>query len=74
MARLEDIPEPTRTAVANIPCPAFETTPFVSGPELSERRVAIVSSAALIHRGDKTFDFGSGEYRAVPAPGTTAKS
>jgi D-proline reductase (dithiol) PrdB len=66
MARLEDIPEPTRTAVANIPCPAFETTPFVMGPELSKRRVAIVSSAALIRRGDRTFDFGSGEYRAVP--------
>jgi D-proline reductase (dithiol) PrdB len=65
MARLEDIPEPTRTAVANLPCPAFETTPFVTGPKLSERRVAIVTSAALIHRGDKPFPFGSGEYRAV---------
>ena len=67
MARLEDIPEPTRTAVANLPCPSFETTPFVGGPKLSRRRVAIVSSAALIHRGDKPFPFGSGEYRAVPA-------
>jgi D-proline reductase (dithiol) PrdB len=67
MARLEDIPEPTRTAVANLPCPAFDTTPFVSGPPLSERRVAIVSSAALIRRGDKPFAFGSGEYRAVPS-------
>jgi len=66
MARLEDIPEPTRTAVASIPCPAFESTPFVAGPALSERRVAIVSSAALIRRGDKPFPFGSGEYRAVP--------
>jgi len=66
MARLEDIPEPTRTSVASLTCPDFETTPFVIGPKLSERRVAIVSSAALIHRGDKTFDFGSGEYRAVP--------
>ncbi len=65
MARLDDIPEPTRTAVANIPCPAFESTPFVAGPALSERRVAIVSSAALIRRGDKPFPFGSGEYRAV---------
>ena len=65
MARPEDIPEPTRTAVANLPCPNFDTTSFVSGPALSERRVAIVSSAALIHRGDKPFPFGSGEYRAV---------
>jgi D-proline reductase (dithiol) PrdB len=66
MARLEDIPEPTRTAVANLPCPTFDTTPFVSGPPLSKRRAAIVSSAALIHRGDRPFPFGSGEYRVVP--------
>jgi D-proline reductase (dithiol) PrdB len=65
MARLDDIPEPTRTAVANLACPTFETMPFVSGPPLSRRRVAIVSSAALIRRGDRPFPFGSGEYRAV---------
>jgi D-proline reductase (dithiol) PrdB len=70
MARLEDIPEPTRTSVANLPCPSFDTTPFVAGPPLSERRVAIVSSAALIHRGDKPFPFGSGEYRTVPSGAT----
>ncbi|MSP01751.1 MAG: selenoprotein B glycine/betaine/sarcosine/D-proline reductase [Acetobacteraceae bacterium] len=66
MARLEDIPEPTRSAVRDLPCPEFDTTPFVTGLALSERRVAIVSSAALIHRGDKPFPVGSGEYRAVP--------
>jgi D-proline reductase (dithiol) PrdB len=66
MARPEDIPEPTRTAVASIPCPSFDTIPFVAGPPLSQRRVAIVSSAALIRRGDKPFPFGSGEYRPVP--------
>ena len=58
--------------VANLPCPTFETTPFVSGPKLSERRVAIVSSAALILRGDAPFPVGSGEYRAVPASWNSA--
>ncbi len=72
MARLEDIPEPTRTAVRDLPCPAFDTTPFVSGPALSKRRVAIVSSAALIHRGDQPFPVGSPEYRAVPDSWRTA--
>ena len=72
MARLDDIPEPTRTVVANLPCTAFETSPFVSGPKLSERRVAIVSSAALIRRGDAPFAVGSGEYRAVPASWNSA--
>jgi D-proline reductase (dithiol) PrdB len=67
MARLEDIPQPTRDAVVNIPCPVFEATPFVAGPPLSRRRIAILTSAALIRRGDKPFAFGSGEARFIAA-------
>src|SRR6202046_227330 len=67
MARLEDIPQPTRDAVVAVPCPAFETQPFVVGPPLAQRRVAIVSSAALIRRGEKPFPFGSAECRFLPA-------
>lgn len=63
VARPDDIPQPTRDVVLNLPCPAFETTPFVSGPPLTQRRIAILSSAALIRRGDKPFPFGSGECR-----------
>ncbi len=72
MARLEDIPEPTRTTVATLPCPSFDTTPFASGPPLSRRRVALVSSAALIRRGDPPFAVGSGEAREVPGHWATA--
>lgn len=67
MARIEDIPQPTRDAVLAVPCPSFEATPFVSGPPLNRRRVAIVSSAALIPRGDKPFAVGSAEVRFLPA-------
>lgn len=67
MARIEDIPQPTRDAVLAIPCPSFETTPFVAGRPLAERRIAIVSSAALIRRGDPPFAFGSAEVRFLPA-------
>ena len=67
MARLEDIPQPTRDAVLAVPCPSFDTQPFVVGPPLAHRRVAIVSSAALIQRGDKPFPFGSAECRFLPA-------
>ena len=55
MARIEDIPQPMRDAVLAVPCPSFETRPFVAGPELAQRRVAIVSSAALIRRGETPF-------------------
>ncbi len=61
MARLEDIPQPTRDAVLAVPCPSFDTQPFVVGSPLAHRLVAIVSSAALIRRGDKPFPFGSAE-------------
>ncbi len=67
MARIEDIPQPTRDVVLNLPCPSFDTTPFVAGPPLSQRRIAILSSAALIRRGDKPFPFGSGEARFIDA-------
>jgi D-proline reductase (dithiol) PrdB len=67
MARIEDIPQPTRDTVVNADCPSFDTMPFVSGPPLSERRVAVVSSAALIRRGDLPFHFGSPEVRFLPA-------
>jgi len=65
MARIEDIPQPTRDAVVDAPCPSFNTTPFVSGPPLAERRVAVVSSAALIRRGEMPFHFGSPEARLL---------
>jgi D-proline reductase (dithiol) PrdB len=67
MARPEDIPEPTRTAVTTADCPRFETTPFVAGPPLAQRRIAMISSAALIKRGDVPFHFGSTDYLAIPA-------
>ena len=66
MARLDDIPQPTRDAVANLDCPSFPTTPFVAGPPLARRRVAIVSSAALVRRGEAPFPFGSPEVRLLP--------
>jgi D-proline reductase (dithiol) PrdB len=67
MARIEDIPQPTRDAALAVPCPSFETEPFVVGAPLAQRRVAIVSSAALVRRGDKPFPFGSAECRFLPA-------
>jgi D-proline reductase (dithiol) PrdB len=65
MARTEDIPQPTRDVVENLPCPVFETAPFVAGAPLPQRRIAIVTSAALIKRGDVPFAFGSGECRLI---------
>lgn len=67
MARIEEIPEPTRSGILGLEVSPFETRPYVSGPKLSGRRVAIVSSAALFRRGEPPFPPGSAEYRALPA-------
>jgi len=67
MARIEDIPEPTRGVVLGLPVVAVGTQAFADGPPLAERRVAIVSSAALYRRGEAPFLPGTGEFRALPA-------
>lgn len=66
MARLENFPEPARSHIAGLECPVFETTPWVDGPPLTARRVALVSTAGLHRRDDRPFEFMSGEYRIIP--------
>ncbi len=65
MVRLADLDEPERTHLANIPCTSFDTQPWVSGPPLAKRRVAMISTAALQHRDDKPFMLGTGDYRVI---------
>jgi D-proline reductase (dithiol) PrdB len=66
MAHVDDIPEPTRSAILALDVPASESRPFVAGPKLAERRVAIVTSAALHPRGEAPFPAGSAEFRPLP--------
>lgn len=46
--------------------PDFGATPFVSGPPLRERRVAIVTTSGLHARGDRPFSIGATDYRVIP--------
>jgi D-proline reductase (dithiol) PrdB len=65
--RLERLPAEMAKRLAELECPDFETTPWVEGPPLSERRVAIVSSAGLTVRGDRVFRGRDADYRAIPS-------
>lgn len=67
MARLEQLPEPMYSHLADLPCPGFDSTPGAQGPELSRRRVALVSTAGLHRRGDRPFAGMDGDYRVVPS-------
>jgi D-proline reductase (dithiol) PrdB len=66
MARLTDFSQATQVNMQNLDCPSFERKPFVSGPTLGERRVAIVTSAGLIQRGERRFTSGDVDCRAIP--------
>jgi len=67
VARIDDIPEPTRSNILQLECPALEGQPFVAGPPLARRRVAIVSSAAIHPRTEPVFPHGATEFRRLPA-------
>jgi len=65
--RLERLPAAMASRLAELECPEFATSPWVSGKPLSQRRVAIVSSAGLVVRGDRVFRGRDADYREIPA-------
>ncbi len=67
MARLEDLPPATRQRLVDLDCPIYDTRPFVTGEPLARRRVAIVTSAALMRRGERPLMAGENTFRELPA-------
>lgn len=66
MARLDRMPEPMRSHLANLPCPSFHENPWVTGAALKRRRVSIISTAGLHRRNDRPFGGMTGDYRVIP--------
>lgn len=67
MARMEDLVESEQAHMRNLPLPTFDSTPWADGPPLTERRVAIVTTAGLGLRSDDGFGIGAADYRVIPA-------
>ena len=74
MVRLEDVEETFASILRNIECPVFDTHPWINGPPLNERRVAIISTAGLHRRDDSPFLVQSdsaqdwpADYRVIPS-------
>ena len=57
--------EDVQIELAERQCPDFGDPPWVEPPARNSRRVAIVSTAGLIQRGDRPFGFGSADYRII---------
>lgn len=67
MARLQDIPLSERKMMEDLDCSGFESRrPWVQGPALSKRRVALVSTAALNLRGDAVYQREDKGFRIIP--------
>ena len=67
MARMEDLPAGERAMLENLDLPEYGETLFVTPKPLPERRIAILSTAALQRRSDKVFGQGEASYRVIPA-------
>jgi D-proline reductase (dithiol) PrdB len=67
VTRLTDLPPVQAQRLAELECPEFRTRPWVTGPSLSQRRIAIVSSAGLVVRGEDPFRGRDPDYRVIPA-------
>lgn len=65
MVRMRDLPSTKRDAMLNYPVPQFTTNPSVRGPVLSQRRIALISTAALIRRGERPLTPFDTRYRTI---------
>ena len=73
MVRLSDLDPGSAQHLLDKECPPFETSPFVTGPPLAERRVAIVTSAGLHRRDDRNFSLRDLSFRVIPGDIATAE-
>ena len=65
MARLDLMPAHVRDRLLALPCVPFDTSPWVEGPPLKARKVALISTAGLHRRGDRPFGIGAADYRLI---------
>ena len=65
MVRLTEMPAVARGFISELEIPVFEDPAWVKPVPATDRRVAIVSSAAVSRRGDKPFSWLARDYRVI---------
>ena len=65
MARMEEFDGSLRDAIEGVACPTFDNPAWTEGPPLPERRVAILSTAALQKRDGASWNLGDSDYRVI---------
>lgn len=66
MVKLAELPASLAKQMLAMPVPPFAFEPFVAGPPVNQRRVAIVTTAGLHQRDQARFGFGDPSYRVIP--------
>jgi D-proline reductase (dithiol) PrdB len=67
MVRLDRVSEEERKLLLGMPVPEFDTDPWVTGPPVRERRIALVTTAGLHLRTDRPFTRDKDDsYRVIP--------
>lgn len=66
MAFLKDLTQKAQRGIQKMETPVFDTKPWVSGPPLTQRKIAMISSAGLLTRDDHRFVGMDSSYREIP--------
>lgn len=66
MVRLVDLPPDERKFLQEYDCPKMETSAFVHGPALNERRICLITTAGLRRQNDSAYGVDSTDYRVIP--------
>ncbi len=66
MVRLEQYGEQERRHLLSLPCPTYDTSPFVTAITVANSRIAIISTAGLHRKSDRPFGVGESGYRLIP--------
>ena len=66
MVRLSDLSDAEREHIMGKELPVYHTSPWVEGPPLASRRVALVTTAGLHRHSDHAFSFVDLGYRVIP--------
>ena len=67
MVKMTDLPEIEQNIIMGMDCPSFDSKPWIEGPPLNQRRVAMITTAGLHLRSDRPFQMGQPDfYRVIP--------
>lgn len=65
MVKVNEMPAVGRGFISQLAMPKFDSTPWTKPVPSKERRVSIVSTAALSRRGDKPFSWLARDHRVI---------